>query len=135
MSPNSTQSTRQVYVLPLTDDGAPDVPGDYLYLPAPGNKPYTLRFAIDGTSSICRQGSLWVNFPEAGQEFDRYKFREFKLVQACHQKNQLLNSRQTLPRFQPYPGDRRPDCVCWCIRLLHYLHALTTFLHFLFEDT
>ncbi len=78
MPSTTMESTRQVYLLPLTDDGAPDVPGGYLYLPTPGDTSYTLRFAIDGTSSICRQGSLWVNFPEAGQEFDRYKFREFK---------------------------------------------------------
>jgi glycogen debranching enzyme len=97
MSPNSTHSTRQIYLLPLTDEGAPDVPGGYIYLPAPGDNPYTLRFAIDGTSSICRQGSLWVNFPEAGQEFNRYKFREFKLVQTCHEKNQWLISMQALP--------------------------------------
>jgi glycogen debranching enzyme len=80
MTPEIVQSSRQVYLLPLTDEGAPDVPGGYLYLPPPGNSPYTLRFAIEGTSSICRQGSLWVNFPEAGQEFDRHKFREFKYV-------------------------------------------------------
>lgn len=72
------RSTSQVYLLPLTDDGVPDVPGGYLHLPHPGDSPYTLRFAIDGTSSICRQGSLWVNFPEDGKIFDRYKFREFK---------------------------------------------------------
>lgn len=78
MPPESIQSQRQIYLLPLTDDGAPDVPGGYVYLPNPGDAPYILRFTIDGTSSICRQGSLWVNFPEAGQEFDRHKFREFK---------------------------------------------------------
>ncbi len=91
------QSNRQVYLLPLTDDGAPDVPGGYLYLPTPGDSPYTLRFAIDGTSSICRQGSLWVNFPRAGQEFNRHKFREFKWVPTWEQRIQSLNSVQTSP--------------------------------------
>ena len=79
MPPKTLQSTRQVYLLPLTDDGAPDIPGGYIYLPAPTNPPYILRFAIEGTSSICRQGSLWVNIPAAGEEFDRSRFREHKL--------------------------------------------------------
>lgn len=79
MPPKTHQSTRQVYFLPLTDAGAPDVPNEYIYLPAPTDPPYYLRFAIEGASSICRQGSLWVNFPEPGQIFDRNRFREYKL--------------------------------------------------------
>jgi glycogen debranching enzyme len=79
MSPKTIQGTRQVYLLPLTDDGAPEIPGGYIYLPAPTNPPYYLRFAIEGTSSICRQGSLWVNIPDAGEPFERSKFREYKL--------------------------------------------------------
>lgn len=69
--------TRQVYLLPLTDDGAPDIPGGYIYLPPPTTPAYVLRFVIEGTSSICREGSLWTNIPEAGVEFDRSKFRQF----------------------------------------------------------
>jgi glycogen debranching enzyme len=79
MPPKTRQGTRKVYLLPLTDNGAPDIPGGYIYLPAPTNPPYNLRFAIEGASSICRQGSLWVNIPAEGQEFERTKFREFKL--------------------------------------------------------
>jgi glycogen debranching enzyme len=79
MPPKTIQGPRAVYLLPLTDDGAPDVPGGYIYLPAPTNPPYKLRFAIEGTSSICRQGSLWVNIPNAGEPFERSKFREYKL--------------------------------------------------------
>ena len=79
MPPKTHQSTRQVYLLPLTDSGAPDVPNEYIYLPAPTDPAYYLRFAIEGASSICRQGSLWVNIPEPGQKFDRSHFREFKL--------------------------------------------------------
>jgi glycogen debranching enzyme len=79
MPPQTHQSTRQVYLLPLTDAGAPDVPNEYIYLPAPTDPAYTLRFAIEGTSSICRQGSLWVNFPLNGQPFERSRFHEFKL--------------------------------------------------------
>ena len=79
MPPKTIQGTKQVYLLPLNDDGSPDVPGGYTYLPAPSDPPYSLRFAIEGASSICRHGSLWVNIPEAGQEFDRSKYREFKL--------------------------------------------------------
>ncbi|KAJ5093098.1 Glycogen debranching enzyme [Penicillium angulare] len=70
---------RQIYLLPLKDDGSPDVPGDYVYLPPSTDPGYVLRFIIEGTSSICRQGSLWVNIPEEGKAFDRQSFREFRL--------------------------------------------------------
>ncbi|KAJ5963929.1 Glycogen debranching enzyme metazoa [Penicillium vulpinum] len=72
-------SPRQVYLLPLKDDGSPDVPGGYIYLAPPPKSGYVLRFIIEGTSSICRQGSLWVNIPEEGKPFERYSFREFRL--------------------------------------------------------
>lgn len=73
---------KEVYLVPLTDSGAPDVPGgyEYLYLPAPTDPPYVVRFEIEGTSSICREGSLWVNIPEPGKQFQRDQFREFKWV-------------------------------------------------------
>ncbi|CAL5865952.1 uncharacterized protein PFLUO_LOCUS159 [Penicillium psychrofluorescens] len=71
--------SRQVYLLPLKDDGSPDVPGGYIYLPPPTDPHYVLRFIIEGTSSICREGSLWVNIPEKDKAFDRHSFREFRL--------------------------------------------------------
>lgn len=67
------------YLLPLKDDGSPDVAGGYIYLTPKSTAPIIVRFAIEGTSSICRHGSLWVNIPEEGAEFRREKFREFKL--------------------------------------------------------
>ncbi|KAL4884419.1 hypothetical protein BJY04DRAFT_182448 [Aspergillus karnatakaensis] len=67
------------YLLPLKDDGSPDVPGGYIYLPPPDSPNYSLRFVIEGSSSICRDGTLWVNIPESGKAFDRSSFREFKL--------------------------------------------------------
>lgn len=68
-----------VYLLPLTDAGAPDVPGTYIYLPPPKpDCPYSVRFQIQGTSSICRQGSLWVNIPAKGDKFQRTQYREYK---------------------------------------------------------
>ncbi|KAL5336272.1 hypothetical protein BJX70DRAFT_373166 [Aspergillus crustosus] len=67
------------YLLPLKDDGSPDVPGGYIYLPPPDSPNYSLRFIIEGSSSICRDGTLWVNIPESGQPFNRSSFREFKL--------------------------------------------------------
>ena len=70
--------SNEVYVLPLKDNGAPDVPGEYIYLATKTADPVTIRFTIEGTSSICRQGSLWVNIPEKGSDFHRNKFREFK---------------------------------------------------------
>ncbi len=78
MAPPKRNATQLVYVLPLNDDGSPDVKDEYIYLPPPAETPYIVRFAIEGTSSICREGSLWVNIPGKGEEFDRKRFREFK---------------------------------------------------------
>ncbi|KAF3930948.1 4-alpha-glucanotransferase [Dactylella cylindrospora] len=72
-------ATDEVYLLVLDESGTPDVNGTYIRLPPP-LKPYTLRFQIEGTSSITRQGSLWVNIPEHGKEFHRENFREYKLA-------------------------------------------------------
>lgn len=69
----------EVHFLPLTDTGAPDVPGEYIYLPCPTNPPYTVRFTISGASSICRHGSLWVNIPRQGERFDRQRYHEYPL--------------------------------------------------------
>ena len=78
MSPRTQPATTNVYLLPLTDGGAPDVPGGYIYLPPPSDPPYIVRFVIEGTSSICREGSLWVNAPQKGEQFDRKKYTEFR---------------------------------------------------------
>lgn len=69
-----------VHLLPLHDDGSPNIHGDpaYIYLPPPSIPHYSIRFEIHGTSSICREGSLWVNIPAKGEQFDRKKFREYK---------------------------------------------------------
>ncbi|KKK18703.1 hypothetical protein P175DRAFT_0431727 [Aspergillus ochraceoroseus IBT 24754] len=72
-------ASETVYLLPLKDDGSPDIPGGYIYLSPPDNAPYALRFVIEGSSSICRDGTLWVNIPETGKSFDRSSFRGFKL--------------------------------------------------------
>ena len=79
MSPQQVHNNT-VYLLPLKDDGSPDLPGDppYVYLSPPTIPAYSVRFEIDGTSSICRQGSLWVNIPGKHEEFDRKKFKEYK---------------------------------------------------------
>ncbi|KAK4992236.1 bifunctional 4-alpha-glucanotransferase/amylo-alpha-1,6-glucosidase [Elasticomyces elasticus] len=71
--------TQAVYLLPLKDDGAPDVAGEYIYLPPPSEPNYVVRFEIPGTSSICREGSLWVNVPTNGHKFDRNHYTEYKL--------------------------------------------------------
>ncbi|OCK82729.1 glycoside hydrolase family 133 protein [Lepidopterella palustris CBS 459.81] len=73
-------SPQAVYLLPLTDGGAPDVSGTYIYLPPPSDPPYVVRFQIEGISSICRHGSLWVNIPAKGEDFRRDQYREYKLV-------------------------------------------------------
>jgi glycogen debranching enzyme len=78
MAPKMLKASNEVYYLPLHDDGSPDVPGGYIYLEPKSTAPITVRFAIEGTSSICRHGSLWTNVPEPGKEFIRDQFREFK---------------------------------------------------------
>ncbi len=69
-----------IHLLPLKDDGSPDLPDTpaYVYMPPPSVPAYSIRFQIDGTSSICRQVSLWVNIPAKGEHFDRKSFREYK---------------------------------------------------------
>lgn len=71
-----------VHLLPLKDDGSPDLPGEppYIYLNPPTIPAYSVRFEIDGTSAITREGTLWVNIPGKGEEFDRKKFKEYKSV-------------------------------------------------------
>jgi glycogen debranching enzyme len=71
-------ASSEVYRLQLNDDGSPDVPGGYIYLSPKSAAPITVRFEIEGTSSICRHGSLWVNIPGEDAEFHREKYREFK---------------------------------------------------------
>ena len=65
-----------VYELHLTDTGAPDVPHEYIYLPPPTDPPYKVRFLIEGTSSICRQGRLWINTPHQNKPFRRSEYTE-----------------------------------------------------------
>lgn len=77
-TPASSSPPQTVYLLPLTDAGAPDVPGTYIYLPPPTEPAYSVRFQIQGTSSICREGSLWVNIPAKGEKFQRAQYREYK---------------------------------------------------------
>ncbi|KXT15042.1 hypothetical protein AC579_4873 [Pseudocercospora musae] len=74
-------SNHTAYLLPLKDDGSPDLPGSppYIYLAPPTKPAYCVRFQIEGTSSICREGSLCVNIPPKGESFDRKKFHEYKL--------------------------------------------------------
>ena len=71
---------KEVYLLHLTDLGAPDVQNEYIYLPPPTDPPYDIRFEIEGTSSICRQGTLWTNIPQVGKRFRRNEFQQFKYV-------------------------------------------------------
>lgn len=76
MGPGTMTST-QVFLLPLNDDGSPRVPGGYIYLAPKSHDPVILRFAIEGTSSICRHGSLWINIPAKEAAFRRDHFTEF----------------------------------------------------------
>lgn len=80
-------SNRVYHLCPLRDDGSPDLPGEppYIYLPPPTSPAYCIRFEIEGTSSICREGSLWVNLPDEGEPFRRDQFREYKLRSSFNQ--------------------------------------------------
>ncbi|KAF3762761.1 family 13 glycoside hydrolase, partial [Cryphonectria parasitica EP155] len=90
--------SNEVYLLPLNDDGSPDVAGQYVYIAPKTHDPVTIRFTIEGTSSICRHGSLWVNIPDQGQEFQRHSFREFPLV-----PNFTRDIEISIPIYQPGP--------------------------------
>ncbi|RPA84891.1 hypothetical protein BJ508DRAFT_205664 [Ascobolus immersus RN42] len=83
----STATPHTIHVLNLKDDGSPDIIGSYINLPPP-LEPYTLRFAIVGGASVCREGTLHVNIPKKGEEFDRQKFQKFELKadfnRICH---------------------------------------------------
>lgn len=70
--------TQAAYLLPLTDSGAPNVKGQYILLPPPTDPSYVVSIQIQGTSSICREGSLWVNIPAKGEKFERHNYREYK---------------------------------------------------------
>ena len=75
-------SPGQVYLLPLTDDGSPDLPRGYVYLPPPTSpRYYLLRFVLEGSSAICNKGTLWVNIPGDGKAaFNPAAFRGFEYV-------------------------------------------------------
>ena len=78
MAAEGSKASPEVWLLQLTDDGAPDVPSGYIYLPPPTDPAYILRFEIEGTSSICRQGNLWVNIPASGEPFCRDQYRSYE---------------------------------------------------------
>ncbi|KAL9597440.1 MAG: hypothetical protein Q9219_005132 [cf. Caloplaca sp. 3 TL-2023] len=78
MDSKKSSAVQEVYYLPLNDAGSPDIPGGYIYLPPPTDPAYIIRFAIEGTSSVCREGSLWVNVPKAGEMFSRHNFHEYR---------------------------------------------------------
>lgn len=101
--------SNEVYLLPLNDDGSPNVAGQYVYIAPKTHDPVTIRFTIEGTSSICRHGSLWVNIPEQGDDFDRHKFREFPYVYYTHIGSTMhcLLSRRSDPLYY-YRADLCP---------------------------
>ncbi|EON97811.1 putative glycogen debranching enzyme protein [Phaeoacremonium minimum UCRPA7] len=91
-----TMISNEVYLLELNDDGSPNVPGEYVYIAPKTRDPVTIRFTIEGTSSITRHGSLWVNIPAQGVDFQRNKFTEYKLV-----PNFTRNLEVSIPIFVP----------------------------------
>lgn len=79
MDPRTVAST-EVHLLHLNDDGSPKVPRSYVYIDPQSDEGFTLRFSIEGTSPICRHGSLWINVPAEGAGFKREEYREFPYV-------------------------------------------------------
>ena len=77
MHPIPADTRKEVYLLRLTDLGAPDVQNEYIYLPCPRDPPFYVRFEIEGTSSICRQGTLHTNIPQNGRGFRRHQLQKF----------------------------------------------------------
>ena len=74
-------SPDQVYLLPLTDDGSPDLSRGYVYLPPPTSPRYLLRFVLECRSAIFNKGTLWVNIPGDGKAaFNPAAFRGFEYV-------------------------------------------------------
>jgi glycogen debranching enzyme len=96
----SSPKSQTVYLLPITDKGAPDVVGSYIYLPPPCKDPYSVRFSILGTSSICREGSLWVNIPAKGEEFKRDRYKEYKLVYLANYMSVIADHIKVETRLQ-----------------------------------
>ena len=97
LSKTTTEQETEVYLLPLTDDGAPDVLGGYISLPPPTTPPYCVRFSIEGTSSICRDGSFWVNFASAGEQFGRENFKGFMWVMGDSSKFRTVTYPFVMP--------------------------------------
>ena len=93
MATQDTRASPEIWLLQLTDDGAPDVPSGYIYLPPPTDPAYILRFQIEGASSICRQGSLWVNIPAPGAPFRRDQYRRYEQVTQDPQSKPQLTLR------------------------------------------
>jgi len=73
-----TVTSNEVYLLNLNDDGSPAVPRQYVYIEPKKSEGLVLRFSIEGTSPICRHGSLWINIPAKDEPFRREEYREFK---------------------------------------------------------
>jgi glycogen debranching enzyme len=88
-------------LLPVKDNGAPDVVGSYICLPPPSVPAYSIRFSIFGTSSICNKGSLWVNIPREGEPFDRANYTEYKYVQ-IHSFRFVLNCQAVARLHEEY---------------------------------
>ncbi|KAK9462891.1 glucanotransferase domain of glycogen debranching enzyme-domain-containing protein [Lipomyces oligophaga] len=76
----------QVYVLPLSDVGAP-MPlgsGTFISLPAPYEL-YILRFVFSSISSVSRDGTLWCNVPPtADDQFSRETFYPHPICPGFH---------------------------------------------------
>ncbi|SPN96615.1 probable 4-alpha-glucanotransferase / amylo-1,6-glucosidase (glycogen-debranching enzyme) [Cephalotrichum gorgonifer] len=75
-----TATSNEVYLLHLNDDGSPRVHRSYVYIDPQSDDGFDLRFSIEGTSPICRHGSLWINIPEKGAVFKRDEYREHLLA-------------------------------------------------------
>lgn len=124
MDPRTVTST-EVYILYLNDDGSPRVPREYVYIDPQTDEDITLRFSVEGTSPICRHGSLWINVPEEGVGFKRDEYREYpyvspKSIQGSGLFLRLTSSAEAHSRLQPFDRNQRTDIPCRHLHLLHH---------------
>jgi glycogen debranching enzyme len=78
MATTEPVASNEVYLLHLNDDGSPRVSRNYICIDPQSDDGFTLRLSIEGTSPICRDGSLWINVPEHDGVFNRDEYKEHR---------------------------------------------------------
>ncbi|KAK9455693.1 hypothetical protein V1511DRAFT_308976 [Dipodascopsis uninucleata] len=80
-----------VYILPLSDVGAPQPAGSgsFISLPPP-DEPYILRFQLSSISLVSRDGTLWCNVPkDLNTDFERETFYPYEITSDFHSSSNV----------------------------------------------